>query len=109
MVLGFTEAYQNTNDPKFLQMARATQEFVLSGWDDLLGGGIYWKLDHHSKNTCSNAPAAAAALRLFQVAGDRAQAPWALRIRDWTQAKLQDTDGLYWDNIQVGGPVGKRK
>ena len=109
MVLGFTEAYQNTNDPKFLQMARATQEFVLSGWDDLLGGGIYWKLDHHSKNTCSNAPAAAAALRLFQVAGDRAQAPWALRIRDSTQAKLQHTDGLYWGNIQVGGPVGKRK
>ncbi len=109
MVLGLTEAYQNTNDPRFLQMARATQEFVLSGWDDVLGGGIYWKLDHHSKNTCSNAPAAAGALRLLQVAGDRTQGDWALRIRDWTQAKLRDTDGLYWDNLQIGGPTGKRK
>jgi rhamnogalacturonyl hydrolase YesR len=109
MVLGFIEAYQNTGDPKFLKMARSTQEFVLSGWDDVLGGGIYWKLDRQSKNTCSNAPAAAGALRLVQVAGDREQADWALRIRDWTQAKLQDKDGLYWDDIRLNGAIGQRK
>ena len=109
MVLGFAEAYQNTQDPKFLDMARATQKFVLSGWDDTLGGGIYWKLDHQSKNTCSNAPAAAAALRLDQVAGDREQGAWGIRLRDWTQAHLQAPDSLYWDNLHLDGTVEKTK
>ncbi len=109
MVLGFVEAYQNTHDQRFLQRARDTQKFVLSGWDDVLGGGIYWKLDHKGKNTCSNAPAAAAALRLDQVAGDKDQLPWALKIKTWLNGKLQDTDGLYWDGLNLNGDIGKTK
>ncbi len=109
MVLGYAEAYQNTHDPKFLALARATQDFVLSGWDDKLGGGIYWKLDHQSKNTCSNAPAAASALRLDQVAGDREQGTWGIKIKDWTQAHLQDTDSLYWDAYHIDGKIEKTK
>lgn len=109
MVLGFVEAYQSTKDPKFLKLARDTQKFVLSGWDDTLGGGIYWKIDHQSKNTCSNAPAAASALRLDQVTGDREQGAWGVRICAWTDAHLQDTDGLYWDNVDLSGKIGKSK
>ncbi len=105
MVLGFAEAYQNTHDSRYLQMARATQKFVLSGWDDRLGGGIYWKLDRRTKNTCSNAPAAAAALRLAEVGGaaDADQVAWALKIKDWTDRTLEDSDGLYWDSIHLDG------
>ena len=38
--------------------------FVLSGWDERLGGGIYWRPDHKTKNTCSNGPGATAGLVL---------------------------------------------
>jgi uncharacterized protein YyaL (SSP411 family) len=109
IVLAFTEAYQSTGDPKFLQLARDTQDFVLSGWDDNLGGGIYWRLDQQSKNTCANAPAAASALRIDQVAGDPEQRAWALKIKAWTDQTLQDTDGLYWDNITLDGKINKKK
>jgi len=109
MVLGYVEAYQNTHDPKFLALARATQDFVLSGWDETLGGGVYWKLDHQSKNTCSNAPAAASALRLDQVAGDREQGAWGIKIKAWTQANLQDKDSLYWDAYHMDGKIEKTK
>ena len=109
MVLGFTEAYQNTGDPKYLKMAQDTQKFVLSGWDDVLGGGVYWKIDHKSKNTCSNAPAAASALRLDQVTGDREQGAWGIKICDWTTAHLEDTDGLFWDNVALDGKIQKWK
>ena len=35
---------------------------------------------------------------------------WGLRLRDWTNATLQDkTDGLYWDNIRLDGSVEKTK
>ena len=42
--------------------------FVLSGEDDELGGGVSLpqKRRRNSKNTCSNAPAIVAALRLHQ-------------------------------------------
>ncbi|MGI4789309.1 MAG: glycoside hydrolase family 76 protein [Janthinobacterium lividum] len=109
MVLAYVEASQSTRDPKFLELARATQKFVLSGWDDKLGGGIYWKLDHQSKNTCSNAPAAAGALRLAMVGGDPDQAAWGMKIHDWTNSKLQDSDGLYWDNINLTGEIEHHK
>ena len=109
MVLGFAEAYENTRDPKFLKLAQDTQKFVLSGWDDKLGGGIYWKLDRQSKNTCSNAPAAASALRLDQLTGDREQGAWGLKIMAWTTAHLQDTDGLYWDDLGMDGKLEKTK
>lgn len=105
MALALVEAYQETGDPKFLQMAQDTQKFVLSGWDDKLGGGIYWKLDHQQKNTCSNAPAAASALRLDQVAGDREQGAWGIKLVDWTTAHLQAPDGLFWDNINLSGKI----
>jgi len=108
-VLGFAEAYEVTKDKMFLTDAQNTQRFVLSGWDDVLGGGIYWKLDHQSKNTCSNGPAATAALRLYQVDHEKDQLDWAIKIRDWTNAHLQDTDGLYWDNINLKGDIGKHK
>lgn len=109
VAISFTEAYKNTHDPIFLKRARATQAFVLSGWDDTLGGGIYWKLDHQSKNTCSNAPVAAAAARLSYLTGDKDQLAWALKIRTWVDRKLQDRDGLYWDGMNKQGKVEKTK
>jgi uncharacterized protein YyaL (SSP411 family) len=109
LVLGFLEAYDVTRDAMFLDWARRTQRFVLSGWDERLGGGIYWRQDKKSKNTCANAPAATAALRLYQVGGDADQLRWARRICTWTNAKLQDSDGLFWDNIDLTGQIERTK
>lgn len=112
LVLGFVEAYEVTGDISFLNWARDTQDFVLSGWDDKLGGGIYWYQDKKSKNTCANGPAAASALRLLRVGHseeDKGQLDWALRIRHWLNDTLKDKDGLYWDNINLQGEIEKTK
>ena len=109
LVLGFEEAYQQTKDPKFLKWANETQRFVLSGWDNKLGGGLYWSLKHKSKNTCVTAPASVGALRL-SLLDEPDQRVWGTRLRDWTNTTLQDkTDGLYWDNIGLNGSVEKTK
>ena len=99
LVLGFVDAYHATSDPYYLALAKRTQEFVLSGWDDRLGGGIFWNTDHLTKNTCSNAPAAAAALRLAQITNDQTEVDAAIRIKNWVDATLLAPDDLYWDNI----------
>jgi uncharacterized protein YyaL (SSP411 family) len=109
LVITFTEAYALTKDKMFLDWARRTQHFALSGWDDELGGGIYWRVDHQSKNTCSNAPGSTAALCLYRFGKDKSDLEWALKIRKWMRATLLDTDGLYWDNINLRGRVERMK
>jgi uncharacterized protein YyaL (SSP411 family) len=106
MVRGYLEAYAATHDSHFLDMAGKTQTFVLSGWDDVLGGGIYWRLNHEGKSTCANAPAAAAALALARVDGDRDQLAWADAIRAWVNKRLQAPNGLYYDGLDLKGSIG---
>jgi uncharacterized protein YyaL (SSP411 family) len=107
LVLGFADAYKATRNVEYLNLAKKTEDFVLSGWDDKLGGGIYWRIDHKSKNTCSNAPAAAAALSIAEINHDKSLVDWAVKIRDWTTTTLQTPDGLFWDNIALDGTITK--
>jgi uncharacterized protein YyaL (SSP411 family) len=110
LVLGFTEAYGRTRDKKFLDWARRTQDFVLSGWDDKLGGGIYWYQNKkESKNTCINAPAAVGALALYEIERKPTDLEWAKKLTAWTTQHLQDKDGLFWDNIALSGKIEKTK
>jgi len=106
MVLTFLEAYEVTSDQKFLRRAKETLTFVLSGWDDKLGGGIWWHEKHKddAKNTCINAPAALGCFRLSKFS-DAKTAPGLIdqgqKIVDWTVKTLQAPDGLFMDSIKV--------
>lgn len=42
LVIDFTEAYLATKDKVYLERAETIWKFVISGWDNKLGGGIYW-------------------------------------------------------------------
>ena len=110
LVLSFVEAYDVTKDARFLGWAEQTQNFVLSGYDEKLGGGLYWhQQKKESKNTCVSGPAAAAALDLYRVTGDKTDLAQAKQLYNWTCDKLQDKDGLFWDNIALDGKIGKAK
>lgn len=110
VVLALAETFEVTEDPVYLDRAEATFRFVLSGEDEKLGGGIYWhEQSRDSKNTCSNAPAIVAALRLYQLTQEPHYLETARRLYDWTNAHLQDEDGLYWDNIKLDGEIDERK
>jgi uncharacterized protein YyaL (SSP411 family) len=98
MVITFIEAWELTKERKYLKRAIEALDFVLSGWDENLGGGIYWKEDHKSKNTCSNAPSAMAVLCVARHLPEYYL--WAEKILTWTEATLKASNGLYADNIQ---------
>ena len=71
--IDFTDTYELTKEEKYLDKAKMIWEFIVSGMDDNLGGGIYWcEQKKESKNTCSNAPGAVYALKLFKATGDSA-------------------------------------
>jgi uncharacterized protein YyaL (SSP411 family) len=106
MVLTFLEAYELTKESKYLKRAEETLEFVVSGWDEEQGGGIWWHEKHKGgdKNTCVNAPAALGCFRLARLKKDAEAAKWNTlgeKIVVWTVKTLQGENGLFWDNIKV--------
>ena len=111
LALDFCESYMLTHNPEYLKKSVETWQFILSGWDEQLGGGIYWcEQKKQSKNTCSNAPASVLAFKLFEATKDSAYFNWGLRIYNWTKTTLQDsTDYLYFDNKNISGKISRSK
>ena len=111
LAIDFAQLALVTKDPVYLKKAEMIWKFVISGWDEQLGGGIYWcEQKKHSKNTCSNAPSVVAAAKLYQATKNIEYLNRAKRIYAWTKLNLQDsTDGLYYDNISLKGRIGKTK
>jgi hypothetical protein len=111
IALALLEAYRSTGDKAHLRRSREIYEFLLSGEDDKLGGGIYWRENEKSsKNTCINAPAALVALMLHEATGEPQYLETGRRLYNWTRTKLQDPESaLYWDNIDLEGEIDRRQ
>ncbi len=112
VVLEFIHAYQLLGDTHWLTQAENTIQFCYSGWDEKLGGGVYWKEDDKaSKNTCINAPLAVASAQLYQITQQETYLTWAQNLYDWTKATLLDTENYtFFDNINVStGGVDRAK
>ncbi len=107
MVITFAEAHELTGEVRYRLRAAAALRYVLSGWDDRLGGGIYWRQDRTGKNTCACAPAATGVLALAVPGSEKYYVDWARRIVAWTTKTLKAPNGLFWDNIKLDGTIGK--
>lgn len=109
--IDFTELYGHTGEDSYLAKAEEIWRFVESGVDTLLGGGIYWcEQKKTSKNTCSNAPGAVFALKLYGATGNGRYLTLGKELYQWTREMLLDeTDGLYFDHINLDGRIGRHK
>lgn len=109
--IDFADLYILTKKSEYLSKAKLIWAFVMSGWDDRLGGGIYWcEQKKNSKNTCSNAPASVFALKLFRATQDSVFFDKGVELYNWTRQNLRDSsDNLYYDNINLNGNVDKAK
>ena len=95
-------AYERTKNKKWLAVGKEIYRFMMSGFDTVTGGGIYWKEhDHSTKNTCSNGPGILLALQLFNATKEKTYLDTALQLYEWTNKHLRTPDGLYWDNINT--------
>ncbi len=111
MVMALCDASDVLKDRGILLWAQETLKYALSGEDAKLGGGIYWQeAKKESKNACSNGPAAAACLAVYERTKDPAYLRKAKELYAWTRKNLQDpTDGLFWDNVKLDGRIEKTK
>lgn len=111
LALDFCKLYASTNNPNHLDKAIEIFDFVYSGWDDKVEGGIYWcEQSKNSKNTCSNAPGAVMAAKIYLLTKDEKYLQHAVDTYQWTKKYLLDpNDFVYWDNVSLEGKVDKRK
>jgi len=106
MVIMYLEAYEVTGESRYLKKARDVMDFVMSGWDEQAGGGIWWHEQHKDdgKNTCVNGPAAVGSFRLSKFVDPKESVK---RIADggkivkWTTANLRASNGLFEDHLKV--------
>ena len=100
--LDMTDLYALTKNANYLDRAKMVWKFVLEGTDTKMGGGVYWKEYGNSKNTCSSAPAAVLAAKLFMATKDDSYLQSAKDLYAWTKSTLQDpADYIYWDNVTL--------
>lgn len=109
MVMSLSDLSHATGRPEFRTHAAEAMVYVLSGASP--DGSIYWReSDKASRNTCSNAPVAAALLALYEKDRDPARLARAESLYDWTYRTLRDpADDLMWDAISNDGKIEKTK
>ena len=106
--ISLLSGYNSFRIKALLNAAEENLEFLWTGWDDVLGGGLYWSSDYDSKNACSNAPAAIAFLTAYQITGKEIYLERGKLIYDWMNETMREDD-LFLDSIGINGSVNHWK
>ncbi len=110
IALAELDAYDASSNARYLNLAKRTFAFVLSGSSDTLGGGIFWREKKKtSKNACSNAPAMLAAARLYLATRESHYLIVAKELHGWLQKLKEPYDQLLFDDIGLNGHIGETK
>lgn len=109
VTLALIDMYLITNNTSYLTRAEGLFRFIVSGWSTneslRCPGGIYWKVGDLSRNTCSNSPAAEAAVELYLITGDPYYLKWGIKIINWVIDCLKSPNDLYYDHINPDGTI----
>lgn len=96
------DAYARNKEKQHLQTAKVIYDYMMTGFDTALGGGLYWQENKKvSKNTCSNGPGVLLALQLYQATKQKTYLDTALLLYNWVNKELKTTSHLYYDNVSI--------
>jgi predicted alpha-1,6-mannanase (GH76 family) len=109
MCIASLRAYQVSGQEKYRDVARTNFDLCFArAWDtNFTGGGMFWKVDNKSKNSCVNGPAAIAACMLWKIYGDTGYSNKAGLMMDWEKSVLSNGRGKIFDNISTNGRIGR--
>jgi predicted alpha-1,6-mannanase (GH76 family) len=104
--MAWLRAYELTGDERYLAAARRIFASMVTAWDDVYGGGLWWSRDRTYKNAITNELFLAVAARLHRTSPDRESTylDWALREWEWFDAAgLLGQEGLINDGLTSHG------
>lgn len=76
-------------------------------WSEDLGGGLFWRTDNKTKNSCINGPAAIAACLLYQITKEQEYLDKAVSMYEWQCANLFGADGAVYDAFDLEAGVNQ--
>lgn len=96
------DAYFREKRESDLAMGEKIHQFMMTGYDSVSGGGLYWREgDKNTKNTCSNGPAVILLMQLFQATNKKSYLNEAIAVYNWTNKQLRSPEHLFYDNLNV--------
>jgi len=102
IAIAYLDAYNRTGNKEYLDKSKEIYRFLLTGYDQVAGGGIYWKEgDKETKNTCSNGPNILVSLQLYKITREKKYLDTAMLVYDWTNKNLRAKDGVFYDALKV--------
>lgn len=104
----YLEAYFVTKNNVYLERAKEVFAFIISGWNNDVGGGVTWLEGHNDqKPACSNGTAVLVALKLYQATKDLYYLNWGKKFYDWSYNNLRDTSGLYANDKKMDNSLNR--
>jgi uncharacterized protein YyaL (SSP411 family) len=102
VAIALMDAHERNHKKQYLDVSEMIYRFLLSGHDQVGGGGFYWQEGKtNGKNTCSNGPAVLVALQLYNATHQKAYLDMAIATYNWTKQHLLSPNGVYYDAIKV--------
>src|SRR5437763_3605375 len=83
--LAWIKTYDLTQDERYLVSAETLFEDMCKGWDNVCGGGLWWKKNRTYKAAIQNELFLTVAARLFERVADASYLEWAHKVWDWFQ------------------------
>jgi predicted alpha-1,6-mannanase (GH76 family) len=98
MTIACARTYAITKDVKYLQQAEKHFNLVYDrAWSEDLGGGLFWRIENKTKNSCINCPAVIAACLLGELTENKEYMDKALMIYKWEKDNLFGETGAVFD------------
>ncbi len=101
-----TKDTENFNE-NYLNVAKSNFDMMYErAISDDLGGGLFWRTDNQTKNSCINCPASIAACLLGEATGDDSYYEKAKALMDWEFENMLNTStGAVSDSYNLSGEI----
>lgn len=102
VAIDYAEAWENTGNPVYLAKAKEVFAFIMSGWSDVLDGGVTWlEGNGDMKPACSNGMATLAALKIYKATREPYYLQQGIKFYEWMNRHLRDSAGLFMNDIKT--------